>query len=108
MYRLLDIRLTPRCELTGSRNTPLSDASSANVYITRYSENARNDLQNWATDTFAGKQDLNNKTIIDYMSGGVLISANLPQASDVEQFYKKQMVSRIVQNLWQWVPVLLR
>lgn len=74
---------------------------NADVYVTRYSENARIDLQQWATDTFAGKQDLNNKTIIDYMSGGALISAQLPQASDFEQFYKKQMVSRIVQNLWQ-------
>jgi len=82
-------------------NTPLTDATSASVYITRYSENARNDLQNWATDTFAGKQDLNHKTIIDYMSGGALIDANLPQASSIEQFYKQQMVSRTVQDLWQ-------
>ncbi len=83
------------------RNNALSDASSANVYITRYSEQARTDIQNWAEDTFAGKQDLNNKTIVDYMSGGILIDATLPQPSDFERFYKQQMVSRITQALWQ-------
>ena len=58
-------------------------------------------MQNWAADTFAGKPDLNGNTIVDYMSGGVLLAAQTPKASDVEQFYKDQMVSRIIQTLWQ-------
>ena len=69
--------------------------------MTRFSESARDSLGDWATDTFAGKQDLNNKTIIDYMSGGIFINSSLPRASDVEAFYNKQMVSRVVQGLWQ-------
>ncbi|MCJ1306386.1 hypothetical protein MMC25_000028 [Agyrium rufum] len=88
----------------GQPNTPLADASSANVYITNYSEVARSNLQTWAADTFAGKQDVNNKTIVDYVSGGVLLGSSLPQASDFEQFYKKQMVSRLVQSLWHDIP----
>ncbi|MCJ1334321.1 hypothetical protein MMC10_011029 [Thelotrema lepadinum] len=90
-------------------NTALTDASTADVYVTRFSEGARDSLGNWTTDTFAGKQDLNNKTIIDYMSGGVFINSSLPQASDVEAFYKKQMVSRTVQGLWQtnFVPFIV-
>ena len=80
---------------------PAVEASNPSVYITQYSDAARNDVQDWCTDTFAGKQDLNNKTIIDYMAGGALINATLPQATDFEQFYKQQMASRLIQALWQ-------
>jgi hypothetical protein len=43
--QFLEIGFTATSELTELRNNPLADAPSANVYITRYSENARNDLQ---------------------------------------------------------------
>ena len=100
MYRRHDTRHTSDTGLTYSSDDPITQASNADVYISRYSEGARQNVTDWCTNTFAGKQDLNNQTIIDYMSGGALINATLPQATDFEQFYKKQMVSRLVQGLW--------
>jgi hypothetical protein len=67
-----------------------------------FSNAARNALDDLAFNVFAGKQDLNNNTILDYLQAGSFLDASLiPQQTDVENFYKTTLVARVANAGWR-------
>ncbi|KAI9783858.1 MAG: hypothetical protein M1816_001159 [Peltula sp. TS41687] len=71
-------------------------------YAATFGESARRDLEVWANGTFAGEKDSLNKSILDYLAGGNFVDrTNIPRPSDIEQFYSKQMISRIINAQWK-------
>jgi hypothetical protein len=67
-----------------------------------FSNTARTALDDLAFDIFAGKLDLNNNTILDYFQGGSFLDASLiPQQTDIENFYKTTLISRVANAAWR-------
>ena len=50
-------------------------------------------------DVSARLSDVNSKGS-STMRGGIFMGSSVPLASDVGAFYKKQVVSQVVQKLW--------
>lgn len=70
--------------------------------IVTFSQTSRDALELWSNNTFSGKLDVHNLTIIDYINGGrFLLAESIPDMKSVVQYYKSVLVARIVNLLWR-------
>ncbi|OCL07402.1 hypothetical protein AOQ84DRAFT_389548 [Glonium stellatum] len=88
--------------------TPDSSTSSVQSlvemrsYASTFGQTSRATLESWANDTFSGKEDSQNNTILNYLAGGSYVeNTNIPSNSDIEAFYKKQLISRTINAQWK-------
>ncbi|OCK74569.1 hypothetical protein K432DRAFT_447221 [Lepidopterella palustris CBS 459.81] len=71
-------------------------------YAATFGQTSRATVESWANDTFAGREDSQNHTILDYLAGGAYIeNTNIPSNSEIESFYKTQMISRTINAQWR-------
>ncbi|KAH0548679.1 hypothetical protein GP486_007777, partial [Trichoglossum hirsutum] len=67
----------------------------------------RKGLEQWANSTFAGDPDAEKQTILDYLKGGGYVGNKIPSNADIEEFYKKQLVSRTVNSEWRTQKIFI-
>lgn len=89
--------LTPDSSVGGTQS--LADMRS---YAAAFGQTSRATLESWSNDTFSGKEDSQNNTILNYLAGGSYVeNTNIPSNSEIEDFYKKQLVSRTINAQWK-------
>ncbi|OCL00563.1 uncharacterized protein K441DRAFT_104822 [Cenococcum geophilum 1.58] len=71
-------------------------------YAAAFGQTSRATLESWSNDTFSGKEDSQNNTILNYLAGGSYVeNTNIPSNSEIEDFYKKQLLSRTINAQWK-------
>ena len=99
--------------------------AALNEYATQAGVSSRNAVETWANATFWGQNDSENKNILwdssslpfptsskswadkldflsDYLYNGTFSGSNLPSPTQIELFYKQQMISRIINSQWRY------
>jgi hypothetical protein len=99
--------------------------AALNEYATQAGVSSRTAVETWANATFWGQNDSENKNILwdssslpfpisskswadkldslsDYLYNGTFSGSNLPSPTQIELFYKQQMISRIINSQWKY------
>ncbi|KAK0639122.1 hypothetical protein B0T16DRAFT_422464 [Cercophora newfieldiana] len=77
-------------------------------YAGQYGETTRHMLSDWANTTFQGQRDGSDRTILNYISGGAFVNADvIPTPKAIEGFYKAQMASRTINAKWRTSRVFI-
>jgi hypothetical protein len=85
-----------------SDNTRDSGIRNLNALFQETSKLTREALHDLVDTIFSGEEDHNGNTIVDYLAGGsFLYDTRIPDLVDVEDYYKLNLIARVVNKLWR-------
>ncbi|KAH0538828.1 hypothetical protein FGG08_004604 [Glutinoglossum americanum] len=106
--------------LTPSNGFASETATKLGAFASLAGSSTRKGLEEWANSTFAGEPDAKQNTIMQdlpfsnfqkllraSLMGGSYLGDNIPSNNDIEEFYKKQLISRTVNSEWRQVCIRL-